>query len=392
MQYDAIIIGAGAAGLFCAAEAGKRGRRVLLIDHASKIAQKIAISGGGRCNFTNRAITPQHYLSNNSHFCISALNRYTQHDFVKLVKKHKISYHEKTLGQLFCDHSSKQIIDMLINECQAGSVTIQTNTTIKHITKNDQHFTLTTHKDNSFIANSLVLATGGLSIPKIGATSFGYELAKQFGLNIIPTAPALVPFTLDPKTLHHLKPLSGISLPSKVTTENTSFTESLLFTHRGLSGPAILQLSSYWQPNTPISIDFFPEQDLATRLTQSRAATPKQEIHTILSHYLPKKLAQYLAHEHHYQGKIAEHSNQSLKTIATTLKNYPLTPNGTEGYRTAEVTKGGIDTQELSSKTFETKKVPNLYIIGELLDVTGHLGGYNFQWAWSSAHAAAQYI
>jgi predicted Rossmann fold flavoprotein len=389
-QYDVIIIGAGAAGLMCAIEAGKRGRRVLLIDHAKTPADKIRISGGGRCNFTNIHTTQNNFLSQNPRFCISALKRYTPNNFIELVKKYNIAYHEKTLGQLFCDGSSSQIIDMLLEECKLVGVRIQLNTSVTNIAKNDK-FIINTDNDSVIYCDSLVIATGGPSIPKMGATGFGYNVAKQFGLNIIDPRPALVPFTLSDDLLSKLKELSGVSLDVVVTCNKKSFKEAMLFTHRGLSGPAILQISSYWNQGDAIYIDMAPGIDVLEALKDARINQPKQELHTMLSRQLPKRLAQYISEE--YEGKnLADLSNKQLEKIATNINNWQIIPNGTEGFRTAEVTIGGVDTAELSSKTFESAKVQGLYFIGEVVDVTGHLGGFNFQWAWASGHAAGQFV
>lgn len=390
MQYDVIIIGAGAAGLMCAAKTGARGRRVLLLDHAKKPGEKIRISGGGRCNFTNIHASPDNYLSANPRFCVSALKRYKPSDFIKLVESYNMSYHEKTLGQLFCDGSSKQIIDMLLDQCNKANVTIQLETAVAKVERHDHHFTLQTAQGAVLESESLVIATGGLSIPKMGATNFGYRIARQFGLNVIETHAALVPFTLEGKTLEALQPLSGVSLPVEVSCGKARFKEAMLFTHRGLSGPAILQISSYWQKGKAITINLLPDKDVLAWLKECRTNSSKQDISTVLAHLLPKRLAQYLCETHGFQGRMADLSNKLLQTIAEHLSAWQITPNGTEGYRTAEVTIGGVDTNELSSKTMESKKVPGLYFIGEVVDVTGHLGGFNFQWAWASATATGE--
>ena len=400
--YDVIIIGAGAAGLMCAIEAGKRGRKTLLIDHAPSVGEKIRISGGGRCNFTNLQASPKNFLSQNPHFCVSALKRYTQHDFIKLVEANFIKYHEKTLGQLFCDGSSAQIIDMLRNECNEAGVEIMVNTEIIKITPLPQgedgrgfvllsSHSLTLHptsslREEEFRCTSLVIATGGPSIPKMGASAFGYKVAEQFGLKMVPPRAALVPFTLNLKLLEELKELIGVSHDVIVTCNGTSFSEGMIFTHRGLSGPAILQISSYWKDGDTISINFLPN---ALEILKEKRQT-KQELQTILSEFLPKKLARHLAEG--FSGSMADMSNKTLEDIANKLTNWQIKPSGTEGYRTAEVTIGGVDTDELSSKTFETKTIRGLYFIGEVVDVTGWLGGYNFQWAWSSGHAAGQFV
>lgn len=392
LNFDTIIVGAGAAGLMCAIEAGKRGRKVLLIDHAKNVGEKIRISGGGRCNFTNRHASPANYLSNNPHFCVSALKRYTQYDFVELVENYKIDYHEKTLGQYFCDDSSKQIIELLLTECEAANVTIFTNSKISNVAKHDDGFQVRVGEKRTLNVESVVIATGGPSIPKMGATSWGYDIAKQFGLNVIQPKPALVPFTLGEKMLEKLKPLSGVSLDATASCNGVTFKEALLFTHRGLSGPVILQISSYWQEKDVVTLNLLPDINVLAKLKSLRETNAKQEIHTVLASLLPKRLAHYICGEHGYQGTLAEMSNQQLQNITATICDWKITPSGTEGYRTAEVTLGGVDTNELSSKTFESKKVPGLYFIGEVIDVTGHLGGYNFQWAWSSGHAAGQFV
>jgi predicted Rossmann fold flavoprotein len=392
MQYDVIIIGAGAAGLMCAIEAGKRGRRVCIMDHAKAVGEKIRISGGGRCNFTNFHTSPANYLSKNPRFCVSALARYTPADFIKLIEKHHIAYHEKTLGQLFCDGSSMQIIRMLLAECAAVNVSIMLNTSILAVTKQADHFVVACHDDQRCHAESLVIATGGLSIPKMGATGLGYDIAKQFGLTIIDPSPALVPFTVEETWLQTLRPLAGVSLDVIATIGGVRFQEGMLFTHRGLSGPAILQLSSYWQEQAYITLNLAPTIDVLAMLKQARQDTPKQEIHTAIARFIPKKLAQFLCAHHQYEGQLSDCSNATLEHIAASVNRWTVLPNGTEGFRTAEVTLGGVDTQQLSSKTFAATKVSGLYFIGEVIDVTGHLGGFNFQWAWASGHAAGQYV
>jgi predicted Rossmann fold flavoprotein len=389
--FDVIIIGAGAAGLMCAIEAGKRSRKALLIDHSKNPGDKIRISGGGRCNFTNIHTSQKNFISNNPHFCISALKRYTPADFINMVQQYNIAYYEKTLGQLFCDKSSAQIIDMLVSECAKSVVEIALQTSVISIEKNSGNFTLKTNNSSTLSCESLVIATGGPSIPKMGATSFGYDVAKQFELNIIPPRPALVPFTLGDDVLKNLKELSGVSVDVIVTCNNQQFKEAMLFTHRGLSGPAILQISSYWKDGDPVYINMTPDIDVLSYLKDARENQAKQELHTVLSRLLPKRLATYVAGMM-YDVKLADLSNKHLALIAQHINNWPITPNGTEGFRTAEVTAGGIDTDEISSKTFECNKVKGLYFIGEVVDVTGHLGGFNFQWAWSSGHAAGQFV
>ena len=381
LKYDVIIIGAGAAGLMCAIEAGRRGRRVLVIEHSGKIAEKIRISGGGRCNFTNLNITPQNYLSENPHFCVSALKRYTSADFVALVKKHGIKFHEKTLGQLFCDNSAQDIIEMLLDECGEYGVKIITSTSVNAI---EAGYKIKTFAGD-FECDSLVVACGGLSIPKIGTTGFGYEIARQFGLNIIPTRAGLVPFMLT-----GFEELAGISVFAKASAGKASFEEGLLFTHRGLSGPSILQISSYWKPGDAVKLNLAADIDVLAKLKEFKAASPKQELKTAVCSFLPKKLAYYITGESAL--KMADLSNKKLEEVAEKISAFTVKPTGTEGYRTAEVTLGGVDTNELSSKTFEAKKQPGLYFIGEVVDVTGWLGGYNFQWAWSSGWAAGQVV
>ena len=388
--YDTIIVGAGAGGLMCAIEAGKRGKKTLLIDSATKIAGKILISGGGRCNFTNLNISTDNFLSKNPAFCISALKRFTQNDFISLVKKHQISYHEKTLGQLFCDISSKQIVNMLVDECEKNNVTIKNETEISNVEKTADNFFIETNRDN-FQCNSLVIATGGLSIPKMGASDFGYKIARKFGLKITQTTPALVPFTLDEQMLQKTKILSGVSLPAEVVVGKRKFSEGLLFTHRGLSGPVILQISSYWKTGEKITINLAPKIDIFNWLLSEKSTQPKQEIHNSLSKILPKSLVSYILSDNDISGNLADLSNKKLQQLATNINNWQIIPNGTEGFAKAEVTLGGVDTNEISSQSFACKKVSNLYFIGEVLDVTGHLGGFNFQWAWSSGFACGQY-
>ena len=389
--FDVIIIGAGAAGLMCAVEAGKRGRRVLLIDLAKNVGEKIRISGGGRCNFTNLNISADNFLSNNPAFFISALKRFTQHDFIALVEKNNIAYHQKTLGQLFCDGSARQIIDMLLMGCSENKVEIILETGVNNLRKIANHFELDTSQ-GSFECESVVVATGGLSIPKMGATDFGYRIAKNFGLKIIEPTPALVPFTLDNDMLGQTKSLAGVSVMARATLGKRKFDESLLFTHKGLSGPVILQISSYWKKGDEITINLAPKTNVFLLLQEEKNNKPKQEIQTVLAMILPKSLASYILEQNNCSGLLGSISNQKLKEIANFINDWKITPSGTEGFAKAEVTMGGIDTDEISSKTFECKKIANLYFIGEVLDVTGHLGGYNFQWAWSSGHGAGQYV
>lgn len=390
-SYDAIIIGAGAAGLMCAAVAGQRGRRVLLLDHAKKIGEKIRISGGGRCNFTNIHCAPEHFLSANPHFCKSALKQYTQSDFIKMVERHGIAYHEKTLGQLFCDGKSQQIIDMLLSECDDGQVDLRNETTVSKIDYQDQTYHIETDK-GCFSCTSLVIATGGLSIPKIGATKLGYEVARQFGLNVLPTRAGLVPLTFQAALLERCKAMSGLSVDAVVSFAKTQFREGLLFTHRGLSGPSVLQISSYWQEGESVRINQAPDADALAYLKERKQSQPKQDIVTAVSQILPKRLAEETCESLKIRGRLADLADKALAKVATAINAWAVKPSGTEGYRTAEVTLGGVDTDELSSKTMESKKQPGLYFIGEVVDVTGHLGGFNFQWAWSSGYAAAQHI
>ena len=385
--YNTIIIGAGAAGLMCAIQAGKRGRKVLLLDAAKNVGEKIRISGGGRCNFTNLNITADNFLSNNSAFCISALRRFSAQDFIALVEKYQIAYHEKTLGQLFCDGSSKQIIQMFVDECGKNNVEIILETAVQNIQKNADNFSLQTQYKN-FECNSLVIATGGLSIPKMGATDFGYRIARQFGLKIIQPTPALVPLTLSDEMLEQTKVLSGVALEAVVVCGKRKFREGLLFTHKGLSGPVILQISSYWQKGDEIIINLAPQKDIFAWLCEEKQNKPKQEIHNILNPILPKSLVSFILSQVSVGGNLADLSHKKLQQIANQINHWKITPSGTEGFAKAEVTRGGVDTDEISSKTFEAKKVKNLYFIGEVLDVTGHLGGYNFQWAWASGYAA----
>ncbi|MFB0712710.1 NAD(P)/FAD-dependent oxidoreductase [Buttiauxella noackiae] len=390
-KFDAVIIGAGAAGMFCAAMAGQAGSKVLLIDNGKKPGRKILMSGGGRCNFTNLYIEPAAYLSQNPHFCKSALARYTQWDFIDMVGKHGIAWHEKTLGQLFCDDSAQQIVDMLVAECEKGHVTTRLRSEVLSIEHDENGYTIELNGD-SVQAAKLVIATGGLSMPGLGATPFGYKIAEQFGLKVLPTRAGLVPFTLHKPLLEQLQVLSGVSVPSVITAENgVSFRESLLFTHRGLSGPAVLQLSSYWQPGEFVSVNLLPDTDLDELLNEQRSAHPNQSLKNTLAMVLPKRLVECLQLLEQIPDVTLKQLNvRQQSDLIETLQNWRVQPNGTEGYRTAEVTLGGVDTNELSSRTMEAKKAPGLYFIGEVIDVSGWLGGYNFQWAWSSAWACAQ--
>ncbi|WP_105633141.1 BaiN/RdsA family NAD(P)/FAD-dependent oxidoreductase [Cronobacter dublinensis] len=390
-QFDAIIVGAGAAGLFCAALAGQAGRRVLVLDNGKKPGRKILMSGGGRCNFTNLYVEPSAYLSANPHFCKSALARYTQWDFIDLVGKHGIAWHEKTLGQLFCDDSAEQIVTMLMAECEKGGVTVRLRSEVLGIARDENGYTLTLN-GGAVQTPKLVIASGGLSMPGLGATPFGYKVAEQFGLKVLPTRAGLVPFTLHKPLLEQIQTLSGVSVPAVVTADDgTVFRESILFTHRGLSGPAILQISSYWQPGEWVTVNLLPDVDAGAFIDEQRAAHPNQSLKNTLAMLLPKRLVECLQS----LGQLPDVTLKQLNSrqqqeLLETLHGWRIQPNGTEGYRTAEVTLGGVDTHELSSRTMEARNVPGLYFIGEVVDVTGWLGGYNFQWAWSSAWACAQ--
>ncbi len=388
---DVIIIGAGAAGLMCAATAGYRGRSVLLLEHSNKIGRKILMSGGGRCNFTNLHNSPANYLSANAHFCKSALSRYPASRFIELVERHGIDYHEKTLGQLFCDVSSKEILQLLLTECDWAGVDVRTESAIYRIDKLAEGYRVKTSA-GIWQCRSLVIATGGLSIPNGGATPFAYETAKQFGLKVLPLQAALVPFTLQPKDLEVFKPLSGVSHRIRARIGEAAFVENLLFTHRGLSGPAILQISSYWDPGAEVEIDLFPELDLLQWLGEQRELRPKADIRTLLCQQMHKRVVQTFCDLWSFEGPINRFDGPQLAAVAEAFHRWVVKPAGTEGYRTAEVTRGGIDTDEVSSKTFEAKKAPGLYFIGECLDVTGHLGGHNFQFAWACGDAAGQYV
>jgi predicted Rossmann fold flavoprotein len=389
-KYDVIIVGAGAAGMMSAIEAGKRGRKVLLIDHAKKIGEKIRISGGGRCNFTNIHTHPSKFISNNPKFVISALKQYTQNDFIDLIKKHNIKFHEKKLGQLFCDKSAQQIIDMLLLECERADVVLKKDTIIKDIDKQDDKYFITINSDKYF-CDSLIIATGGLSVPKIGASKFGYDIAQKFNLNIVETLPALVPLTFSEKILAMCKELTGLSVEAVVSFKKILFEEGMLFTHRGLSGPSILQISSYWKLGEDIKINLSPKLDVIKFLGDRKNSNPKQDINIIVSEILPKRLAHIICNENNASGNICELSNKVLNKLSNSINAWAINPTGSEGYRTAEVTLGGIDTDEISSKTMMSKKHSGLFFIGEVVDVTGHLGGYNFQWAWSSGYVAGRY-
>jgi len=390
IQYDVIIIGAGAAGMMSAIEAGKRGRKVLLVDHYKKIGEKIRISGGGRCNFTNIHTNPNKFLSQNPKFIKSALSQYTQNDFINLIKKYEIKFHEKKLGQLFCDQSAQQIVEMLLKECQLANVTILKNFIIKDVSKENDQYLVSTETDK-YSSQSLIVATGGLSVPKIGATSFGYEIAKKFDHQIIETLPALVPLTFNEKILEMCKELTGLSVEAIVSFNKVLFQEGMLFTHRGLSGPSILQISSYWKQGDNIKVNLSPKLNIYQLLEEKRKSNPKIDILNIISDIMPKRLAQIVCSENRVGGNISELSNKMLKKLSDNINTWTINPTGTEGYRTAEVTLGGVNTKELSSKTMMSNKHKNLFFIGEVVDVTGHLGGYNFQWAWSSGYVAGQY-
>lgn len=386
---DVVVIGAGAAGLMCAIEVAKRGRSVIVLDHAKAPGEKIRISGGGRSNFTNLHASPKNYISQNPHFCISALSRYTQHDFIKLVKTHGIAFHEKTLGQLFCDGPSTQLITMLLTEMSSHGAELGLSTHIEKIEKTDGGFIIH-HSEGTHACESVVIATGGKSIPKMGATGFGYDIATRFGLRLVETRPALVPLTLEPNMLERLRPLAGVSVDAEISCGKARFAEALLFTHRGLSGPAILQISSYWREGDEIRINMLPQADLLQALREHRSSNGRQALQTALSGYLPKKLAQIIAANFPTPTNLADFSDQALRKVVEAISQWGIKPASSEGYRTAEVTLGGIDTRDLNSKTMEAKAVPGLFFIGEVVDVTGWLGGYNFQWAWSSGWCCGQ--
>ena len=390
-DYDVIILGGGAAGLMCAIAAGHRGRSVVVLEGSNRVGKKILMSGGGRCNFTNLHCDPSRFISANPNFCISALSRYTQWDFIALVDKHGIAYHEKTLGQLFCDQSSKDILAMLTAECKQADVDILTHCDITSVAHQDR-YTVTCSKGD-FASESLVVATGGLSIPRMGATDFGYRLARKFGLRVRDTRAGLVPFTFSGAMRELTERLSGVSLCATLSTCSATFTQNILFTHRGLSGPAALQLSNYWMPGNELQLNLLPENDAASLLLKAKVAQPNAVLRTVLSEVLPRALVlelQQLYWRISAEKPLAEFTDDALRQVAMQLHRWTLRPAATEGYRTAEVTLGGIDTDELSSKTMESKRQPRMYWIGEVVDVTGHLGGFNFQWAWASAQAAGQ--
>lgn len=388
-RWDVIVIGAGAAGMMCALEAGKRGRRTLVIDHAKAPGEKIRISGGGRCNFTNRDTVPKAFLSQNPRFCISALSRYTQHDFIKMVDRHAIAWHEKTLGQLFCDGSSRQIVDMLVREMNDADVSLRLNTAFGEINRTDEGFSVAL-PDGDATAASLVIATGGKSIPKMGATGIAYDVAEHFGLRMVPTRPGLVPLTFDPALLDRFRPLAGIAVDARVSHGKVQFREGMLFTHRGISGPAILQISSYWREGEDVEIMMMPDTDVFEELRAARARNGRQSLKTALATIVPRGLAEILAEG--ITGNLADASDKILRAVASSVTAWRVKPVGSEGYRTAEVTLGGIDTRDLNSRTMEANTVPGLFFVGEAVDVTGWLGGYNFQWAWSSGWSAGQAV
>lgn len=393
MQTDVVVIGAGAAGLMCAFTAAARGRKVMLLDHANKAGKKILMSGGGRCNFTNLYTEPSNFLSGNPHFCKSALARYTQWDFIEMVSRHGVPYHEKKLGQLFCDNKASDILGMLLEECQQNGTDLRLNTSVQSIERTEHGYRLQSSV-GEIACQSLVIATGGLSIPTLGASGFGYQVARQFGHSVLPTRAGLVPFTItEPQLKAMCESLSGTSVEDcLVSCNGVSFRENILFTHRGLSGPAILQVSSYWQPGDTIEINLLPQLNLIEWLQAQRNERPNSELKTLIGELFTRKMAGLLT-EHWFVSKpLKQHSTAELEEVAQKLGSWQLVPAGTEGYRTAEVTLGGVDTREVSSKTMESLKTPGLYFIGEVLDVTGHLGGFNFQWAWASGYAAAQYV
>lgn len=390
MKVDVLVIGGGAAGLMCAIAAGQRGRSVLVAEHANRVGKKILMSGGGRCNFTNLGVTPANYLSANPHFAKSALARYTPADFIALVEKHRIAYHEKELGQLFCDESSKQIVRMLLDECAEARVRVETRCGVADLQKTETGFSASSPL-GGIEAESLVIASGGLSIPKMGATGFGYDVARQFGHTVLPVRAALVPLVQTGRHREHYEDLAGVSLPQVVArVGKQAFRAGMLFTHRGISGPAILQISSYWQPGDDLRVDLAPHTNAAEWLRAQRRARPGMELKNVLSDLLPKRLAQRLCELWFSSRPMRQYNEKELAEMGAQINDWPIVASGTEGYRTAEVTLGGVDTNELSSRTMESRLVPGLYFIGEVVDVTGWLGGYNFQWAWASGHAAGQ--
>lgn len=393
--FDVVVIGGGAAGLFCALTAGQRGRSVLVLDSSNKVGKKILMSGGGGCNFTNLDIRPENYLSNNPHFCISALNRYNQWQFIDLVERHNIPYHEKSHGELFCDNSSKDILKMLLDECAVANVNIRTKSIISQIKPAEEGGFHLSFADQKIHCQSLVVASGGLSIPTLGASGFGYDIAEQFGLGLLPRSAGLVPFTFSDWVKDISETNSGLSIDVEMSVNGVSFRENLLFTHRGISGPAALQLSSYWEPGQVISINLLPDQDALSLLLGYKESNPKSLLRNLIAPLLSKGFTQSLQARYwpqYAETPIAEIANSTLENLASHLSNWKLKPSGTEGYRTAEVTLCGVNTDNISSKTMECKSQPGLYFVGEVLDVTGHLGGYNFQWAWASGYAAGCYV
>jgi hypothetical protein len=390
-EFDVVVIGAGAAGMMCAIEAGKRGRRVLVVDHAKAAGEKIRISGGGRCNFTNLRTEPKAFLSANPKFCISALRRYTARDFIALIERHGIAYHEKTLGQLFCDDSAKQVVDLLLGEMARHGVGLKLEAPVDRIARAEGGFSLMMG-GQAIACQSVVVATGGKSIPKMGATGFGYDVAAQFGVAVRPTRPALVPLTFEVGLLERLKPLVGVATDVRVSCGKTRFEEAMLFTHRGLSGPAILQISSYWREGDEIEVDMAPGVDLFAALKEAKVEHGRAALHTVLARWVPKRLAQLIAEREGAAGNLADASDKLLRRVADAAGAWRVKPVGSEGYRTAEVTLGGVDTDHLDSRTMQAKTVPGLYFIGEVVDVTGWLGGYNFQWAWASGWCAGQAV
>ena len=391
-KVDVVIVGASASGLMCAAQAGKRGRHTIVLDHANKAGKKILISGGGRCNFTNYTISAENYISHNPHFCKSALSRYSQWDFIDMVQRYNIAYHERDHGQLFCDHSAKDILAMLLNECDQARANVFLNTAIKHIAKSDERRFVVNTSHGDYQCQSVVIASGGLSFPKMGASPFGYKVAEQFGIKVWPPSAGLVPFTLTAADKDLYADLAGIAVDSIVSNERQSFRENVLFTHRGLSGPAILQISSYWQPGEAVMINLLPDINLFDELKSAQTQHPKLKLKTLLGKWLPKRLVAALTDTNLTNNALQDLSHKQLNAIATLLQQWTIKPNGTEGYRTAEVTLGGVDCDALSSKTMECRHAPGLYFVGEVVDVTGWLGGYNFQWAWSSGWCAGQYV
>lgn len=389
--YDVIIIGAGAAGLMCAGQAGVRNRKVLVLEKSNKAGKKILMSGGGRCNFTNLYTSPDQFISHNKHFCKSALSRYTPHDFIAMVEMHRIEYFEKTLGQLFCKEKSQRIVDMLQAECARHAVTIELNQTIHSIKKIGDVFTIHANQQK-YQCEHVVVATGGLSIPTLGSSPYGYQVAKEFGLSVYPTRAGLVPFTLHIEDKQRLESLAGVSIEASVNCRGQTFKENILFTHRGLSGPAILQISSYWQPGDAVDMQLLPNVVLSMLIQQAKKTTPEISVKTLLAQYMAKRILNVFFEECLLEKPLKQLEQQHILTIANALQPWTIIPNATEGYRTAEVTLGGVDCNEISSQTFETKKIPGLFFIGEVLDVAGWLGGYNFQWAWSSGWAAGQVV